>query len=430
MGCVSWLYILHRLEYTPDNNIKLWSVVLKIDYLREIYQGLLDAVVVDKHRYLFDQIDLNNRLTGIVGARGVGKTTLMLQLIKQKLPQGRKAFYASADNIYFQESPLFEFVADLYRYENIDYFFIDEIHRYQNWDQELKNIYDSFPKINVVFSGSSSIDLVKGSYDLSRRAKLHTLYGLSFREYLNFYQDLAQPVIPFDDLMNHSEDVTHTLSKLPMLLGHFQEYLSHGYYPYYQEDTQGFYERIHQTIDKAIYQDIANFYQLKTQNLMYFKRILNFLATIPPGEFSVNNLAKNLQIDNKTAHFYLEILTEIMLIREITVEEGGNKLLRQPTKVFIDNTTLLTALNSYLGESLDVGTVRELFFLQSTINANLSVFYSTIGDYSVQKHIFEIGGKSKTRHQLKGTPNAYLVKDGILHSSHNTLPLYLFGFLY
>lgn len=403
---------------------------MKIDYLREIYHGLLDEVVIDKHRYLFDQVDLNNRLTGIVGARGVGKTTLMLQLIKQKLPRDRKAFYVSADNIYFQENLLFEFVADLYRYENIDYFFIDEIHRYPNWDQELKNIYDSFPKINVVFSGSSSIDLVKGGYDLSRRAKLKTLYGLSFREYLNFYHGLTQPTISFDDLMNHSDEIANTLSKLPMLLGHFQDYLAHGYYPYYQEDTQGFYEKIHQSIDKAIYQDIANFYQLKTQNLVYFKRILNFLATIPPGEFSVNNLAKNLQIDNKTAHFYLEILTEIMLIRRITVEEGGHKLLRLPTKVFIDNTTLLTALNNYLGENRVVGTVRELFFLQSTANANLSVFYSTQGDYTIEKYSFEIGGKNKTRHQLKDKQNAFVVKDGILHPSHNTLPLYLFGFLY
>ncbi|MBP9727536.1 MAG: ATP-binding protein [Gammaproteobacteria bacterium] len=403
---------------------------MKVDFLREIYLGLLDTVVINKHRYLFDQVDLNNQLIGIVGARGVGKTTLMLQLIKQKLPSTSKAFYVSADNIYFQENLLFEFVAHLHRYENIDHFFIDEIHRYPNWDQELKNIYDSFPKIKIVFSGSSSIDLVKGSYDLSRRAKLHTLYGLSFREYLNFYQGLTQPTISFDNLINHSDEIASTLSKLPMLLGHFQDYLAHGYYPYYQEDPQGFYDKIHQTIDKAIYQDIANFYQLKTQNLVYFKRILNFLATIPPGEFSINKLAKNLQIDNKTVHFYLEILTEIMLVRVVTVEEGGNTLLRLPIKVFIDNTTLLTALNSYLGESLAIGTIRELFFLQSTANASLSVFYSNIGDYTIKNHYFEIGGKHKTARQLKSKQHAFVVKDGILHPSHNILPLYLFGFLY
>jgi predicted AAA+ superfamily ATPase len=418
------------LEYTPNIAAYFWSIVLKVDFLREIYLGLLDTVVINKHRYLFDQVDLNNQLIGIVGARGVGKTTLMLQLIKQKLPSTSKAFYVSADNIYFQENLLFEFVAHLHRYENIDHFFIDEIHRYPNWDQELKNIYDSFPKIKIVFSGSSSIDLVKSSYDLSRRAKLHTLYGLSFREYLNFYQELTQPTISFDNLINHSDEIASTLSKLPMLLGHFQDYLAHGYYPYYQEDPQGFYDKIHQTIDKAIYQDIANFYQLKTQNLVYFKRILNFLATIPPGEFSINKLAKNLQIDNKTVHFYLEILTEIMLVRVVTVEEGGNTLLRLPIKVFIDNTTLLTALNSYLGESLAIGTIRELFFLQSTANASLSVFYSNIGDYTIKNHYFEIGGKHKTARQLKSKQHAFVVKDGILHPSHNILPLYLFGFLY
>jgi len=403
---------------------------LKIDFLREIYHGLLDTVVIDKHRYLFDKVSLDNRLIGIVGARGVGKTTLMLQLIKQKLPSGSKAFYVSADNIYFQDNLLFEFVADLYRYENVNHFFIDEIHRYQNWDQELKNIYDSFPKVKVIFSGSSSIDLVKGSYDLSRRANLHTLYGLSFREYLNFYQGLTQPTISFDDLMSHSDEIANTLSKLPRLLGHFQDYLATGYYPYYSEDTRGFYDKMHQSIDKAIYQDIANFYQLKTQNLIHFKRILNFLATIPPGEFSINNLAKNLQIDNKTAHFYLEILTEIMLIRVVAAEEGGNKLLRSSLKVFIDNTTLLAALNSYLGKDLVVGTVRELFFLQSAVNANLSVFYSTVGDYTIGNRYFEIGGKNKTHRQLKGKQNAFLVRDGILHPSQNVLPLYLFGFLY
>ncbi len=403
---------------------------MNIDFLREIYHGLLNEVATDKHRYLFDQVDLNSRLTGIVGARGVGKTTLMLQLIKQKMPSGSKAFYVSADNIYFQENLLFEFIAYLYRYEGIDYFFIDEIHRYQNWNQELKNIYDSFPKIKVVFSGSSSIDLVKGSYDLSRRAKLHTLYGLSFREYLNFYCGQTQPTISFDNVINHPDKTANTISKTPMLLGHFQDYLAYGYYPYYQEDVQGFYDKVHQSIDKAVYQDIANFYQLKTQNLVYFKRILNFLATIPPGEFSVNNLAKNLQIDNKTAHFYLEILTEIMLIRVITIESGGNKLLRLPTKVFIDNTTLLTALNSYLGEDLAIGTSRELFFLQSVANANLSVFYSKMGDYVIEDHYFEIGGKHKSHRQIKGNQNAFVVKDGILHPSHKTLPLYLFGFLY
>jgi predicted AAA+ superfamily ATPase len=418
------------MEYTPNIRQIIWSVVLRADYLREIYHGLLDGVVLAKHRYLFDQVDLSNRLTGIVGARGVGKTTLMLQLIKQKLPEGRKAFYVSADNIYFQEATLFEFVADLYRYEGIDSFFIDEIHRYANWDQELKNIYDSFPNVMVVFSGSSSIDLVKGSYDLSRRAKLHTLYGLSFREYLNFTQDMKEATISFDDIVHRSDVVANTFSKIPMLLGHFRDYLAHGYYPYYQEDPIGFYERIHQTIDKAIYQDIANFYQLKTQNLVYFKRILNFLATIPPGELSVNNLAKNLQIDNKTAHFYLEILTEIMLIRMVTVEEGGSKLLRLPSKVFIDNTTLLTALNNYLGENLSIGTVREIFFLQSTANVKLPVFYSTVGDYTIDHYTFEIGGKNKTRHQLKKQQNAYLVKDDILHPSSNTIPLYFFGFLY
>lgn len=424
------LYTTHYLDYTLGNCFKIWSVLLNIASLIEIYQELLAEVVVDKHRYLYDKINLNNRLIGIVGARGVGKTTMMLQLIKQKLPKGSKAFYVSADNIYFQQNLLFDFVAHLYRYENTEYFFIDEIHRYNNWNQELKNIYDSFPKIKVVFSGSSSIDLVKGSYDLSRRANLYHLRGLSFREYLNFFHDIDQPAITFSDLIDHPQECAKTISSIPKLLGHFEYYLARGYYPYFEGDIVYYYDKIHQTIDKAIYQDIANFYQLKTQNLVYFKRILNFLTSIPPGQISVNNLAKNLQIDNKTAHSYLEILSEISLIRIITVPDGGNKLLRLPTKIFIENTTLLTAVNNYLGENLSIGTVRELFFIQSVANAELPLFYSTIGDYEVSNYYFEIGGKNKDRSQLKGKDNGYIVKDGILHPSYHTLPLYLFGFLY
>ena len=282
----------------------------------------------------------------------------------------------------------------------------------------------------MVFSGSSSIDLVKGSYDLSRRANLYHLHGLSFREYLNFFHDIDQPAMSFSDLIAHPEEYASSISSIPKLLGHFEDYLARGYYPYVEVDMLSYYEKIHQTIDKAIYQDIANFYQLKTQNLVYFKRILNFLASIPPGEISVNNLAKNLQIDNKTVHSYLEILAEIAMIRIVTVPEGGNKLLRLPTKIFIENTTLLTALNHYLGENLSIGTVRELFFIQSVVNAKLPLFYSTIGDYVVDNHYFEIGGKNKDRSQLKGKDNAYIVKDGILHPSYHTLPLYLFGFLY
>ena len=169
-----------------------------IQFLHETYERLLEGVGTNTHRYLFEQFHLDNRLTGLIGPRGVGKTTLMLQYIKEKIVNKKNVFYVSADNIYFSDNTLLGFVNELFQTEDIDCFFIDEIHKYPNWNQELKNIYDSFPNVKLIFSGSSSIDLVKGSYDLSRRAKLFYLHGLSFREYLLFSTQNNYPVITYE----------------------------------------------------------------------------------------------------------------------------------------------------------------------------------------------------------------------------------------
>ncbi len=401
-----------------------------IQFLHETYERLLEGVSTNTHRYLFEQFHLDNRLTGLIGPRGVGKTTLMLQYIKEKIVNRKNVFYVSADNIYFSDNTLLGFVNELFQTDDIDCFFIDEIHKYPNWNQELKNIYDSFPKVKIIFSGSSSIDLVKGSYDLSRRAKLFYLHGLSFREYLLFSTKISYPVITYEQLIEQPKEIATPLAKVRRLKGHFKDFLLQGYYPFLSENQQSYYEKLLRIIDKSIYEDIAKFYNLKTQNLIYFKRILNFLASIPPGEISINNLAKNLKIDHKTTEHYLQILTETGLVRAISVPDGGNIGLRKPIKYFINNTTLLCALNHYLGEPLSIGTMRELFFIQSITNAGYTAFYSNIGDYTVGTHHFEIGGKRKSNKQLKNAANAFVIKDDILYPSKGVLPLYLFGFLY
>lgn len=418
------------MEYTPTILMILWSTLQMVPFLQETFKRLLAEVQVESHRYLYDQFHINSRLTGIVGPRGVGKTTLMLQFIKEKLPSNAKAMYVSADNIYFSDHTLLGFVDDLYQLEGIDHFFIDEVHKYPNWNQELKNIYDSFPSVKVIFSGSSSIDLVKGSYDLSRRGKIFKMHGLSFREYLGFVTQKKYPIISYENIIKNPDDICNSLAQVTQIKGHFKDFLLTGYYPFLFEDADDFYEKLISIIDKSIYEDIAKFYNLKTPNLIYFKRILNFLASIPPGEININNLAKNLQIDHKTTEHYLIILSEAGLVRFVTAPDGGNRGLQKPLKIFINNTTLLSALNHYLGEVLSIGTVRELFFLQSLMNAEYDVFYSTIGDYTVGEDFFEIGGKNKKQQQLKQAKRGYLVKDDILYPGHMEIPLYLFGFLY
>ena len=399
-----------------------------LDLLKESFQRLLAGTDTSMHRYLFDSFNIKNRLTGMIGPRGVGKTTLMLQFIKEKLKSEPNIFYVSADHLFFSSHTLLAFVDELYHTEGIDHFFFDEIHKYPNWNQELKNIYDSYPKIKIIFSGSSSIDLIKGSYDLSRRTKIFRLYGLSFREYLLFTTGILYPQISLEHIIKHPHEVTATLAKIPKLKGHFKDYLLTGYYPFLFEDQESYSEKLLTIIDKSIYEDIAKFYNLKTQNLVYFKKILNFFASIPPGETNINNIAKNIGVDYKTIEHYLWILSEAGLVRFVYAHDGGSRGLPKPAKIFINNTTLLKVINESLGEPISIGNLRELFFLQSLSNAGLPVFYSNIGDYQSGEYFFEIGGKNKK--QKRNHPKTYLIKDDILHPGHHELPLYLFGFLY
>jgi hypothetical protein len=400
-------------------------------FLWQTYHRLIADVQLDHFRFLYDQLDLNHRLTGIIGPRGVGKTTLLLQFIKNHLYSQENSFYFSADNIYFNNSSILECVDQLYTTQDIHYFFIDEIHKYANWSQELKNIYDSFPKIKIFFSGSSSIDLVEGTYDLSRRARLLHLPGLSFREYLNIKTNNHFQPIAFDTLLTEHQKFAAQLSTVTTINKHFEEYLAFGYYPIVFQNQEYLYEALANIIDKTIYEDIANFYNLKTSNLSHFKSIIHFLASIPPGKVNTNNLANHLGIDNKTALHYLEIMNHTGLIKMLYPVAHGNQILNKPAKIYLDNTTLLTTVNTFISSALDIGTLRELAFLQFTAGANLPVFYSDLGDFKIQDTLFEAGGKNKTWQQLKNYDGKkVLVKDNILLGLKNEIPLYLFGFLY
>lgn len=395
-------------------------------FITETFHRLIDELSYPHTRYLYPEFQLRNRLTGLIGPRGVGKTTLLLQYIKNKFPGDKSVFYFSADMVYFHSTTLLEFVSDLYQKEGCKIIFIDEIHKYRGWDQELKNIYDSFPSLKIVFSGSSMLDLVTGSYDLSRRAKLYRLQGLSFREFLNFSQDLQIPELSFQELLQGTFKI-----EMPKILTYFDEYLKCGYYPFFFEDPHSYHEKVSRIIDKTIYEDIANYYNLKTQNLSYFKRILTYLASIPPGDLNIHNLSNHLGVDNRTGEHYLNILLSVGLIREMRPFEGGSPGLRKPTKFLLNNTTLMHTLQEYLGQPISKGTERELFFVQSLQNAGINLFYSKNAGYQTREAIFEVGGKNNTRRQVKeNILPAYLIKDDVLHSFKQEIPLYQCGFLY
>lgn len=402
-----------------------------IDHFKTVYRRLLKNTRFNTYRYMYDSFNTDSRLTGIVGPRGTGKTTMLLQYINDKIKDKNKCIYLSLDNIFFTQVKLLDFVNDLYQIDGIRTIFLDEVHKYKNWDQELKNIYDSYPDMKIVFSGSSSMDLIHGTYDLSRRGKLFKLHGMSFREYLEFRTGASIPVIPFDDLLNKPEILVEQLAHIERIKGHFLEYLENGYYPFLFEDELNYHNKMLNIIDKTIYEDISNFYKLKTENLTNFRKILSYLATIPPGQLNRNNIAKHLGVDNRTVENYLKILNETGLVCLIKENKAGSNLLKSTEKIYLDNTNLYRAIIDEIGFEYNEGAVREIFFIKMIQNSNETIFYSKVGDFQIQNRHFEIGGKSKTKKQIKyNLENSFLVKDDVLYPGGNTIPLHFFGFLY
>ena len=401
------------------------------DNFKTIYRRLLKNTTYSTHRYLYKSFSTDSRLTGLVGPRGTGKTTLLLQYINEQITNKNQCIYLSLDNIYFTQVNLIDFVDDLYQIDGIRYLFLDEVHKYQNWDQELKNIYDSYPDIKIVFSGSSSMDLIRGTFDLSRRGSLFRLGGISFREYLEFRLNRTIPSIAFSDLLKNPENLVEQLSNIERIKGHFLEYLENGYYPFLFEDEANYHQKILNVIDKTIYEDISNFYKLKTENLINFRKILSYLATIPPGQLNRNSISKHIGLDNRTVENYLRILHETGLVCLIKENKAGSSLLKSTEKIYLDNSNIYKAIIDEIGFEYNKGTVREIFFIKMLQNSNENVFYGKIGDFQVQDFNFEIGGKSKSKKQIRDNlENSFLVKDDILYPSANIIPLHFFGFLY
>ena len=335
------------------------------------------------------------------------------------------------DHIYFSNRLLIEFVNELVEESGIRFFFLDEIHKYANWSQELKNIYDAYPDIRIVFSGSSSIDLVRESHDLSRRGVLYHLEGLSFREYLllNGIADIAP--VQIETLLDNRSDLEAQAAGIQRIKGHFKTYLGQGYYPFCLEGQDTYHHKLLRVMEKTIFEDIANFYKLKTENLHYFKRIIAYLAAVPPEELNCNSIAGHIGMDNKTVHNYLNILNETGLTELVQKNKARSGLLKPTEKIYLDNPDIYAAVADKAGFSSQLGTVREVFFIRMIKNAGLKIHYSEIGDFEVNDVIFEIGGKGKGKKQIKNNlDRAFLVKDDILYGAKHEIPLYLFGFLY
>lgn len=382
-------------------------------------------------REIFKQITLDNRISGILGSRGVGKTTFLLDLVLQRGAKKRKALYVSADNVYFLNHRLLDLADQLYKETDVRLLCIDEVHKYPNWNQELKNIYDTYRDLRIVFSGSSMIDLVQTKYDLSRRVTIYYLHGFSFREYLEWNLKKELPIYSLEELVHNHLEIVQNIS-ISGILKQLQEYYRTGYYPFFWGFTQDRekFQAIENAVQKTIYEDIGSLHSLKTPSLQVLEKLYKFILNSPPGELSAYKLAQALEKDFETISTFIHYLQEAGLIRFLYPKSTGKAYLRTPNKMYPENSNLMFAAYLSMAEDNTIGKVRETFVINHLQNAGLQTFYSTKGDLCVNEYTFEIGGPSKKEDQIRFEKNGYIFADGILTGSKVRIPLFLAGFLY
>lgn len=382
------------------------------------------------HRKIFDQLYFDNRVNCLVGARGVGKTTFLLEYVKQQGALDNRSLYVSADNIFFLTTRLVDLVDTLYKETDVRVLCIDEIHKQANWQQQIKNIADTYLDMKIIFTGSSQADLLQSRYDLSRRVTVYHLHGLSFREYLEMTYQTPLPVMTLPELVESPARAMASL-QLPHAIKDFHRYLQVGYYPFFNifQDDVAKFQAIHNITQKVIYEDIASLHPLKTGTLVIIENLYKFILSSAPGEVNAYKLSSNLKKDFDSISNYLMYLRDAGLIRFLVSNKSGQSYLRNPEKMYPDNSNLLYA--AYLNTLNDnlLGKSRETFALNQLQNANYSVFFTDQGDFECQGITLEVGGKNKSQDQIKSLQNAYVFADGILSNTKKKLPLYWLGFL-
>lgn len=403
-----------------------------MEVLLEDYQRLVSQLGDVYQRNIYSSLTSDHRIVGIVGPRGIGKTTYILNFLKAHYLHNQQALYVSADDLFFSDNKLLDLARDFINHYDGKLLCIDEIHKYPNWAQELKNIYDKFPNLKIIFSGSSSINLTKEKYDLSRRAILKYLPGLSFREFLEIKLGEKFPILSLTEIVDNGAEIAANLTPVPKLPGWFDEYLQIGYYPLFNnhEKHEDIYLALMGIIEKGIYIDIPSYYKIRSTTLPLFKKILQFIYSSPPSSINVHKIAKSLKKDHSDIAKYIEMLRESGLLRFLLIDKTGHALIRNTEKIYLNNTNLFYAIENELRKGINKGSIRELFALTCLDNANLKPAFSKVGDLKCQNLIFEIGGKNKTTKQIKGVENSFLLLDDILIGSKKVIPLYLLGFLY
>lgn len=400
-----------------------------MQYLVEKFRKKLNYLSTDFQRSLMHQVNWDARLIGIKGARGTGKTTLLLQRIKEYHRDDlKKVLYVSLDDIWFSEHRLVDLV-DTFVKQGGRFLFLDEVHKYPNWSVEIKNIYDDYPELQVVFTGSSLLEILNARADLSRRAIVYSLPGLSFREYLHFTQGLKYPMLSLDQLRTeHEERAAEISSSLPPL-AHFGTYLEAGYYPYFKEIPGLYAQRLSEVINLILEVELPLLRSVDIAFVNKLKQVLLIIAESAPFKPNISAISTKIGINRQTLLSYLHHLKEAGLIRNIYRDSKGISRLQKPDKIYLDNTNIAYVIKP---QRPDIGTLRETFFAnQLAYQHELS--YPDRGDFLVDhQYYFEVGGPNKSTGQLAGLPPdiTYFAIDQIELGFENKIPLWLFGFLY
>jgi predicted AAA+ superfamily ATPase len=384
----------------------------------------IKLVQTPRKRYFYEEIDHTDKLIGIIGARGVGKTTYILDYLKNSSTPFSKKLYLSADNISLSNSSLVD-IAKEFSAKGGEILAIDEIHKYRNFEIELKQIYDMLP-LKVIFSGSSAIELEHAKADLSRRAVIYRVNGLSFREFLEFKKDIKLNAYSLEEILkNHSDIAFEVISKVKPL-EFWEEYLQYGYYPFYFENPKRYNIKLNETINTAIEVDIPSIFKIKYEYIINLKKLVKLICASEPFTLNIQELSNKIGIDRDTLYLYFEYLHRGKIFNVIRAKSKGDNIFSKPDKVYLNNPNLNY---SYCSQAT-IGMIRETIFT-TFLKTHHELSIPKKGDFLVdEQYLFEIGGKNKSFKQIKEIPNSFVVADDIEVGFGNKIPLWLFGFLY
>jgi predicted AAA+ superfamily ATPase len=398
-----------------------------MEKLIEFSRSRIYSVDTAFKRYLWDKINWNNRLIAITGARGVGKTTMLLQYIRENLKEKQdEVIYVNLDDLFFSRNTIVDF-ADQFVKKGGKYLFLDEVHKYKNWSQEIKNCYDYFTDLKIVVTGSSALKIYEGKADLSRRAIHYQMQGLSFREFLELKYNYKFPVLRLDNILDEtSNHIPEILEKIKPIK-YFEEYLQTGYYPFFTEGEGDYQTRLKQTVNHVLDSDLPFVENIDFSAVHYLRKLLAILAGIVPYKPNIVKLSQQVGVSRETLLRYLYLLEKADLLILLQAETHGIGRMNKPEKIYFNNPNLIHALAAFPSNP---GTIRETFFLNQ-LQVNHTIAASKASDFLVDDiYTFEVGGKNKTRKQIALLDHAFIAADNIEFAHENRIPLWLFGFLY